>query len=340
MLMRCQSVYGSLFPLLPNWTQNGNAIFVYESYQKGITVPGMDLRQLRYFQAVAEELNFSKAARRLQVAQPALSRTVKELEQRLGVTLLNRDRRSVALTPAGAVLLDQSGRMFDRIDELVRRVQRTALGEEGELRLGYIGPPTQKFLGALLAEYRRRHPRVNIVLEERTPERVCEMVAQGRLDIGLTRPVMSGRAMGLSSALLRHEPLWAALPKRHSFSSRKEIQWRDLAAESLILLSRREGVGLHDAAVEACRRARFTPKIVHTPSVIGTVLAYVETGAGVGIIPDSVAALGAGRPIRFRPLLPERTVDLVMVWSEDHEDPVASAFRELMLQWIREGRLW
>ena len=103
----------------------------------------MDLRHLRYFQAVAEELSFSKAARRLHVVQPALSRAVQELEHDLGVVLLERSRRSVAQTPAGSVLLSEIGLLFLRLDEAVRRVQRTGAGEEGELRLGYIGPPTQ-----------------------------------------------------------------------------------------------------------------------------------------------------------------------------------------------------
>lgn len=299
----------------------------------------MDLRQLRYFQAVAEELNFSKASRRLHIAQPALSRAVKALEQDLRVKLLERNKRSVALTPAGAVLFDQAGLLFDRMDEVVRRVQRTAQGEEGELRLGYIGPPTQKFLCELLARFQAQHPRVTIVLEERTPERVCEMVAKGRLDVGLTRPVLSGPALGLSTALIRREPLWAALPEVHPLAARKTLEWKELAKERLIILSRREGVGLHDAIVEACRKARFGPHIVHTPSVIGTVLAYVESGAGLGVIPDSVAPLGAGRPIQFRPLKPERTVDLVMVWSRDQVNPVAIAFRELTLQYLAGGRL-
>jgi DNA-binding transcriptional LysR family regulator len=181
---------------------------------------------------------------------------------------------------------------------------------------------------------------VNIALEERTPERVCEMVARGRLAVGLTRPVLSGRALGLATKLLRHEPLWAALPAGHRLATGRPLNWRDLAAEPLILLSRREGVGLHDAIVEACRRARFSPRIVHSPSVIGSVLAYVETGAGIGIIPDSVAALGTGRPLCFRPLAPRRTVDLVMVWSNDHDQPVGRAFRELVSQWIAKGTLW
>ncbi len=300
----------------------------------------MDLRQLRHFQAVAEELNFSKAARRLHIAQPALSRTVQELERELGVVLLHRDRRSVAVTPAGAVLLRETGLLLERAEEMTRRVQRVAVGEEGELRLGYIGPPTQKFLGRLLAEFRARHPRVNIQLEERTPERVCEMVARGRLSIGLTRPVLSSRALGLESALLRREPLEVVLPEGHPLAGGSKVRWRELANEPLIILSRREGVGLHDAIVEACRRARFAPRLAHTPSVIGTVLAFVEAGAGLGVIPDSVAALGAGRPVVFRPLAPSRAVDLVMVWSGDSDEPVALAFRQLVLQWRDARCLW
>ena len=112
----------------------------------------MDLRQLRYFQAVAEELSFSKASLRLHIAQPALSRAVQELERELGTSLLHRTRRNVRLTPAGAVLLEEAGLLLDRFAESIRRVKRTMSGEEGELRLGYIGPPTQSFLGRILGE--------------------------------------------------------------------------------------------------------------------------------------------------------------------------------------------
>ena len=119
----------------------------------------MELRHLRYFQAVAEELSYSRAARRLHIAQPALSRAVKEVETELGTVLFDRNRRTVRLTPAGSVLLREAALVFDRWDEAMNRVRRTAAGEEGELRLGYIGPPTQPFLGRLLAEYRSRYPR-------------------------------------------------------------------------------------------------------------------------------------------------------------------------------------
>ena len=133
----------------------------------------MELRELRYFQAVAELLSFSKASQKLHIAQPALSRVVKGLEQELGAELLARTRRSVRLTPAGAVLLHEAGLLLGLAEEAARKVQRTARGQEGELRLGYIGPPTQPFLSRLLREFQKRHPKVTVLLEERTPERVC-----------------------------------------------------------------------------------------------------------------------------------------------------------------------
>jgi DNA-binding transcriptional LysR family regulator len=300
----------------------------------------MDFRHLRYFQAVAEELSFSKAAQRLHIAQPALSRAVQELEAHLGLVLLDRNRRSVALTAAGRVLLNETGLLLQRFDEALRKVQRTAAGEEGELRLGFIGPPTQTFLGRVLQEFRRRHPRVSVALEERTPERVWEMVVRGRLDVGLTRPVLASRALGLQTAHLRKERLCAVIPPNHPLIKKNSVRWRALADEPLIILARREGVGLHDAVSDACRQAEFTPKLAHTPSLISTVLSYAEAGAGIGVIPDSVCSLGAGLSVEFRPLTPAHTVELVMVWSDQVESPPAAAFRSLMLEWQRAGQLW
>ncbi|HVK58484.1 MAG TPA: LysR substrate-binding domain-containing protein [Candidatus Kapabacteria bacterium] len=300
----------------------------------------MELRHLRYFQAVAEELSFSKAAQRLHVAQPALSRAIKELEGELGLILLDRNRRSVALTAPGSVLLHDIGLLVQQLDETIRRVRRTAAGEEGELRLGYIGPPTEQFLGSVLTEFRQRYPRVTVVLQERTPERVWEMVLNGRLSVGLTRPVLADHALGLHTLLLRREPLWAAIHKGHTLLSQKQIHWKELRDEPLVILSRREGVGLYEAIFRACRQENFIPRIAHTPSLMSTVLTYVEAGAGIGVMSDSVTALGASRPLEFRPLLPEHTVDLVMVWSEADPSPPAAAFRKLVKERLANKKLW
>jgi DNA-binding transcriptional LysR family regulator len=300
----------------------------------------MELRHLRYFQAVAEELSFSKAARRLHIAQPALSRAVQEVERDVGVNLIDRNRRSARLTPAGKVLLQEIALLLDRLEESLRRVRRTAAGEEGELRLGYIGPPTKPFLGRILAEYRRRFPRVSVHLEERTPERVWEMVAKGRLSIGLTRPVLAHEALGLQALLLRQERLCAALPPGHAWAEKSSLPWRSLAREPIILLARREGAGSHDAVLAACREAKFTPRLSHTPSLIGTVLQYVEAGAGIGIVPESVAAEKTAAEVKLVPLRPTQTIPLVMVWATDGEDPSVMGFRALVKEWLNTGKLW
>lgn len=298
----------------------------------------MDLRQLRYFQAVAEELSYSRAAERLRIAQPALSRAVQEIEAELGGPLLDRNRRRVSLTPAGKVLLREASILFERWEEAMRRVKRTAAGEEGELRLGYIGPPTQPFLGRLLAEYRQRYPLVAVHLEERTPERVWEMLAKGRLSAAFTRPVSTPPASGLRTIILRRERFGAVVPPSHALATRKNLSWKRLAGEPLIVLARREGVGSHDGVLNACRQAGFTPRLAYTPSLIGTILSYVEAGAGVGIVPESVAT--PDLPLKFVPLQPVVTIALVLVWQEAEDTPAVQRFRELVIEWQKSGRLW
>lgn len=300
----------------------------------------MELRHLRYFQAVAEELSFSKAARRLRIAQPALSRAVQEVEHELGVRLIDRNRRTVALTEAGAVLLAEAGVVLERLDEALRRVRRTASGEEGELRLGYIGPPTQRFLGRLLAEYRQRFPKVSVHLEERTPERVWEMVARGRLAVALTRPVPGHGERALNTLLLRREPLGIVVPDDHAWAGKKSVSWKSLENQPLIVLARREGVGLHDEILAACRLAGFAPRIVQNPSLMGTVLTYVQSGAGMGLATDSVAAAAMPPGLVFAPLKPEHSVPLVMAWNPEEDSPPVRAFRLLVQDWLKNGQLW
>lgn len=316
----------------------GNHISLWELCWNGISVRRVELRHLRYFQAVAEELSFSKAARRLRVAQPALSRAVQEIEHELGAKLIDRNRRSARLTPAGAVLLHEIGVLLERFDDALRRVRRTAAGEEGELRLGYIGPPTEPFLGRLLHEYRRRCPLVSVHLEERTPERVWEMVSKGRLSAGLTRPVLTHEALGLKTLVLREEPLGALVPASHPLAQRRALPWAALRREPLIVLARREGMGLHDAVLAGCLRSGFLPRFSHTPSLIGAVLTYVQAGAGVGVVTDSVAHLAS--TLRFLPLKPTATVPIVFAWQEQDDSPPVQRFRELLIEWKAAGRLW
>ena len=296
----------------------------------------MELRHLRYFQAVAEELSFSRAARRLRIAQPALSRAVQEMERELGTPLIDRERRAPRLTPAGEVLLRETGLLLQRFDEALQRVKRTAKGEEGELRLGYIGPPTRSFLARLLKEYARRFPRVNVILEERTPERVWEMVSKGKLSVGLTRPVLAHDELGLQSLLLREERFCAAVPKDHPWAKLASIPWKKLADEPLVILARREGASSHDAILASCAAAGFEPRLTHTPSLIGTILQYVEAGSGIGVVPESTVSKNTA----LVPLKPHSTIPLIMVWAKEGDDPAVAAFRDLVREWLKAGALW
>lgn len=297
----------------------------------------MELRHLRYFHAVAEELSFSGASRRLRIAQPALSRAVRELEDELGVELIDRRKRKIRLSPAGETMFRDASLLLERVGEMTRRVRRTAAGELGELRLGYIGPPVLGFLGPLVAEYRARHPETHVVLEERTPERVWEMVDRGRLSVGLTRPVLAHRSLGLPQETLLEERFCAAVPPNHPWANRTRVRWADLAGHPTILLSRREGAGSHDAILAACERADVALKIAHTPSLMSTILRYVEGGAGIGIVPECAAA--EATRAKLVPLSPRVNLPLVLVWGTQGDDPTVVAFRDLVLRWRDAGKL-
>ena len=164
------------------------------------------------------------------------------------------------------------------------------------------------------------------------------MVSRGRLAIGLTRPVLAHEALDLKSLKLRDETLCAVVPATHPLAAQRSLPWARLAKEPVILLARREGAGSHDAILAACQQAGFTPRIAHTPSLIGTILQYVEAGAGIGIVPESVLPLDPG--LKLLPLTPRHTIPLVMVWAKDGDDPPVVAFRELVTNWLRSGRLW
>jgi LysR family transcriptional regulator, benzoate and cis,cis-muconate-responsive activator of ben and cat genes len=223
------------------------------------------------------------------------------------------------------------------VEEMKRRVLRTAAGEEGELRLGYIGPPTQPFLGRLLREYRRRFPLVSLHLEERTPERIWEMVAKRRLSAALTRPVLVHESLGLRTITLHEERLGILVPAEHALAKRQSVPWTVLARENLIVLARREGAGLHDAVIAGCRDAGVTPRLAHTPSLIGTVMSYVEAGAGIGVVTERVVTPTPA--LKFVVLKPVQRVPLVFVWQEDNDSPPVQRFRELVLEWKGAGKL-
>jgi DNA-binding transcriptional LysR family regulator len=174
-------------------------------------------------------------------------------------------------------------------------------------------------------------------LEERTPERVWEMVSKGRLSVGFARPVRSHDELGPQSTPLLEERLCLAVPADHAFAGRTSVRWRELAGLPLILLARREGAGSHDAVLTACAEAGVTPEIVRTPSLMGTIFKYVEAGAGIGVVPE--CGCGEKSTAILIPLAPRRVISLVLLWSKDAVNPAADAFRLMVIDWHRKGCL-
>lgn len=303
----------------------------------GANLSGLDLRHLRYFQAVAQQLSYSKAAQRLGIAQPALSRAVKELESALGTMLLDRNRRSVKLTATGAVLLAETAQLLDRWEEALQHVRRATEGAPEELRLGYVGPPTQAFMGRLLADFRARHPQVALHLEEALPERIWELVGERELTAGLTHPIPAQRGPRLSSLSLRNERLGAAISAGHPLADREFLDWQELEHEPLIVLARGASEGTYDFVVRGCQRAGFAPRIAFTPRLVSTVLMYAEAGEGVAIVPESV--IPPGRGLKFVTLRPVRQVPLLLVWREETTSSPLAGFQALLQEWQVKGQL-
>ncbi len=273
----------------------------------------LDLRKVRAFVMVAEERHFGRAAERLFVAQPALSQTIKALEADVGVQLLDRSTRRVDLTPAGAQLLERARVILGSVDDAVAEARRIDAGEEGSLRLGFIGSASFGLMPALARALSDELPRLRLDLtgDVLSPE-VAARLADGSLDAGILRPF--DLSPGLHSRVLRSEPLVVALPSDHTAASRP-VALASLADEPFVgYLSRASAMA---ATVEqACRGAGFSPRIRTEVRETATLVAFVASGLGVALVPQGVSHLGIPG-VTYVPLAEDVTIDLVAGWRAD-----------------------
>jgi DNA-binding transcriptional LysR family regulator len=273
----------------------------------------MELRRFRYFVAVAEELHFRRAAERLHLAQPALSQQVRKLEVELGVELLHRTKRGVALTAAGTVFLDEARRLLRQADEAARTARNARTGAAGRLRLGHVADAVPAIVPRAIAAFASRYPEVEIVPETAPARRAVEDVRTGRLDlavVGLPLPTTD-----LKVTPLAVESTVVAVPDRHLLSGRPMIALRSLAETPLILLPRATNPAFHDAVIAGCRAAAISPTLIDTAeSQVEHALVLVASGMGVALLPASVADRYKTVGVSFRPLAPPApTIELVLV---------------------------
>jgi DNA-binding transcriptional LysR family regulator len=298
----------------------------------------MELRHLRYFVAVARHLNYSEASRRLHVAQPAISQTVLDLEDELGIKLLLRTKRSVQLTAGGTAFLHEAEEILRRADEARRLAQRAARGEVGSLGIGFFGTAAAPFLPSLVQSYRRKFPDVELQLYELNPDQQLAAFDDGRIQLGFTRPLPPNRRAEFEEEVVYTDHLVVALAETHPLAKQKVVRLKNLAGEPFVQFHRRGAPGLFDEVIGCCRRAGFSPRIVNEPNFMATVMTLVESGLGISLIPSCVRSLNRAH-IAVRPISPKSAqIPLCVAWRKSEQNPIVAAFLDNLRAAIRQIR--
>jgi DNA-binding transcriptional LysR family regulator len=237
-----------------------------------------ELRQLRYFVAVAEELSFTRAAERLRIAQQSLSQQIAALERQLGVRLFDRDSRGTRLTAVGDVFVPEARAVLERADQALSVVQRARRGEVGDLRLAFLTTVANHLLPPIVRALREHLTDVRITTESTTIATLIEGVTSGRYDAAFTRPPLVD---GLASRTLTDEPVCAVLPEDHALAQRAELDLRDLAEERWVLTPPSSWEPWHRTYADHFHEAGFSPNVVHTDANPQNLLGLVAAGVGI-----------------------------------------------------------
>jgi len=283
----------------------------------------MDMRHLRCFVAVSEELHFGRAAERLHLTQPPVSLAIKELEEELGVMLLERTSRRIALTRAGEDALRDARAVLAAADTMRRRAQEAAQGLMGTLSIGFISLPAYSFLPSTLRRFTEDYQRVRVSLQEGTTDQIMHDVESGSLDVGLVfrTPDLPTTLM---SRLVHTEPLVIALPESHPLAGSSRVALEKLSHERFLGFERHQGPLMFDAIVATCVRHGFSPNLFPARQM-HTIVSLVSGGIGVALVPGSAQALHR-EGVVYRSMKGEKTiVETVAVWRRSDASPLVKA---------------
>lgn len=280
----------------------------------------MELRHLRYFQAVADEKHFGRAAHKLHMAQPPLSQQIKQLEDELGVTLLRRTTRRVDLTPAGEAYLARVRAILQAVDAAGDEAVRIGNGLEGRLVIGCVGSATYSLLPALARSLREQLPGVDFAFrgEMLSPEQL-DALRDGSIDLALLRPFTDlTQSTDVALTPLREEKYVVALPEGHRLAGRNRVRVADLQGEDLIVHSGHGRSAMYDAVTTLCRDAGFDPTIRHEVAETSTLVTFVAAALGVAVVPEPVSALVVAGTV-YRPLASRARMELIAATRADDE---------------------
>jgi len=246
----------------------------------------METRLLKYFSVLAEELHFGKAAKRLYISQPPLSRQIMDLEEELGVRLFNRTKRNVQLTPYGRYLQEESYKLFNQIDVIKNHLQSMKDGVSSQVKISYVGDFMYSIFPEILSRLRKNYPKIQTVLSESDTESQIPSLMAGLVDIGFIRTPVE--AKGLSIKRIYEESFSLILSKSHPLASRKIIPLKEMANEPYVGLSPRCSPAIRNSVITICSKAGFLPNVVHAVSQISSIVKLVENNLGYSIIPSGI----------------------------------------------------
>lgn len=287
-----------------------------------------EVRQLRYFQAVAEELHFGRAAKRLHMAQPPLSQQIRRLEETVGSPLFLRTSRAVKLTPAGELLLVRTRQILSKLNNDLESVRAVARGETGTLTLGFVGSAMLTKLPAVLSRYRKLYPKVDLKLKEYYTANLIDALLDGEIDVGLLRDGGVHEELVIEEVLA--EPFLCVLPKKHPLAALRVVPVRRLKSEPFVLFAPTVGKEAWRRTLQLCESQGFQPRVVQEGPQWPTILRLVGAGLGVTLIPSCVKQF-ADSEVVWRKVSPAgyfSTIDLA--YRKDSSRPNAQAFCTLV----------
>ncbi|MDN0118271.1 LysR family transcriptional regulator [Yersinia frederiksenii] len=288
----------------------------------------IELRHLRYFIAVAEELHFGRAAERLRISQPPLSQQIQILEQQIGARLLARNNRNVSLTQAGTLFLKESYQILAQVNSASEKAARLHRGESGELTIGFTS--SAPFISAVsknLRAFRQLHPQVHIKMQEVNTKQQIEPLLDGRLDLGVMRNTRLPDA--LQYRLLLREPLVAVVHEEHPLAALPSIKYSSLAEQPFVFFAREVGTALYDEILTLLARAGITPYITQEVGEAMTIVGLVSSGLGVSILPASFTRVKVDG-VKYLPLAEASAT--TEVWLVNHKHRPVTAPAEALIR--------
>ena len=293
----------------------------------------MELRHLRSFLAVAEELHFGRAAARLHISQPPLSQQIRRLEDELGARLFRRTKRRVELTPAGHAFLTEARLTLAQAERAVGAAQRAARGELGELVVGYVASATYGPLPNVIRMFRKRFPDVDLRLQNLRSVQQRQALVDRGIDVGIVRPQVADPRL-IYEAIWR-ESVIVALPGNHPLTRRVTVDVSELATEPFVVGEPEAAGSFYDEFFTLCRRSGFTPRVAHRAPDVHAAIALVAAGLGIAPVPAAIQGFKR-KGVVYRPLRPRRfRTQMGLAWRRDDDSALVQQFRRIARETAR-----